>query len=285
VSEPPICAKCGKAPVEGCEGRGYVPIGDDDNTVQTCVNIYRKQLAAHLGPEFQGVPHTSKTPLIKLNPSGGPPLVDLTSKNLMIHCTWAGFKPHLKYALAVKGLNFYWRIITDERIRNVFVGSESYKARSLKDREAVSTYNNLSQFAGADWELVIIKLGYLGYQNRAAAGALKEVLLHRASLNKATWILQDSSKSREWIHSRNDDVEEYIREYYRDIQIEAAPTDYEDPEPEEEDVGIVVDDDEPPSDPEKYIVEEEPAETVPTQEEGLHMPWDDATPSRKKRRW
>jgi hypothetical protein len=260
-----------------------VPGEDADDTVQVCVNIYRRQLTQYLGAEFQGVRHEVNTPLLKFSREGGPPIVDLTNTNLLIQCPWSVLRRHLKYVLGMKGLKFSWRIITDERIRNVFVGSESYQSRSRQEREAVSTYNNVAQFV-EDCDLVIIKLGYLGYQNKAAAGALKEALLHRASVNRITWIVQDPSKSCEWIHSRNADVEDYIREYYQDLTIDGTPGEEIESEPEVESNGIQTDIEEPSTELEDYVVTDEPSE-VPvhrSSEPVFSMPWDSP---RKKKGW
>lgn len=220
----------------------------DDTTNQPCKNIYIKQLMHHVGPEIANVPHVTETPFLQPRPGGGEPLVDLTTKNLKIRCSWRGLLPHLKNVLVFKGLMYSRQIITDERIRNVFVGSESYKSRSQRVRDDLETFNSLADLVSADYHLVIVKLGYLGYKNIAAAGALKEVLLIRAALNKPTWLLEDPN--RHWAHSRDADVEAYIELNFEELVIEEEPS-YE-PEPS---VGMGVDEGDEPLIDEQALAE------------------------------
>ena len=51
--------------------------------------------------------------------------------------------------------------ITDERIKNVFVGNKSYKQRSSKVRDDKDSYNGLKDLVESH-DLIIIRLGVLG---------------------------------------------------------------------------------------------------------------------------
>lgn len=246
------CSKCGKAGVVGCDGRGYLRI--DDNLVKPCPNIYVRQLMQHLGPEIAGAPYVSASPLLSLNPAGGRPLVDRTKDNLLIYCPWYGLLAHLKYALAYKGLSYYHRVINDERIKNVFVGGEAYKARSSKVRDDLDTNNSLPDLVSGDYHLVIIKLGYLGYKNQAAPGALKEALLHRESLGLPTWLVLDPN--RDWLHSHDPDVGLYVQDRFEKLTLAPVGS-----RPEPENVGMdsleeALNREELPQDLEEQIVRE-----------------------------
>lgn len=233
--------------------------------VQPCPNIYRRQLAQHLGREIVGAPTISSSPLLKLNPDGGSPLVDMTKHNLLIEgCSWRGLLAHLKYTLVYKGLNHVHKVITDERIKNVFVGSESYKSRSTKVRDDVETVNSIPDLVSSDYQLLIIKLGYLGYPNKAAAGALKEALLHRESIGLPTWLVHDPERG--WTHSYDPDVGQYVEDRFASLSIEPV-TGYEpyshDAAAPEEGSGISVDTEDPPSEAEALVAEDESTPPAP----------------------
>lgn len=221
MSEQTLCPTCGRVPIEGCDLQGHIPVGEEDGTNRPCPNILLKRIAKRIDPEFGHVTGT-RTPLLLLNPQGGEPVADYTCQNIVITCPWRGLLPHLKYVLSSKlattNLNFRWLITTDERIRSVFVGSESYKARKhLEGEDSGNTVENVSDLVGS-YDLVIIRLGYLGYRNQAAAGALKEALLHRDSIHRFTWIVEDPD--RPWKHSRGPVVEQYIKDNFGQLAVE-----------------------------------------------------------------
>lgn len=201
-----LCPKCGLPPIEGCRGTGVFVV--NETTVRPCQNLYVKRLKEHLGAEIGSGKHVRGSPLLQLNPEGGSPLVDLTTQNLIIQATWRALKPHLKWTLSFKGLMFRFLVITDERIKGVFLGAEAYAAKSKDVRNDAPSFNSLSDLLGDGVDLAIIRVGFLGYKNRAAAGALKEILLHRESLPRPTWVIVDPE--RPWVHSHDLDLQEYL---------------------------------------------------------------------------
>ncbi len=215
MSEETSCSKCHRKPHPGCEGHGIIPV--DALTVKRCPHYYALLLARHLGEEISSVKHARETPLLQPAPNGGKPLVDLTKQNIYIECRWRGLLPHLKTALAFQGPEFPFRIVTDEKIKNVFVGNESYKNRQRDERDDIEVHNGLPDLIGENSELVIIRLGHLGYKNISAAGALKEALMHRAMLRKATWLIVDPDQP--WIHSKSDDVEFYVSRNFKEVRV------------------------------------------------------------------
>lgn len=178
----------------------------------------KSHLERGLGVDLTGVPHAKGT-LLEL---GKGVKRDRTTENLVIRGTWKTLLSHIKYALGFKGTNFFFRVVTDEKIKNVFVGNEGYRARSKELRDDMPTFNSLEDLLGGDIDLAIIKLGYLGYKNRAAAGCLKEVLLLRANINKPTWLIDDPN--RPWEYSKDPDLVFYIDEHYTRIVIEDSGT-------------------------------------------------------------
>jgi hypothetical protein len=226
-----LCPKCGLVPLPGCNGLGHISIDGDDLTMRMCHNLFVQSMRKHLGKQISGARHVGSTPLISR--TGG---VDRTGDNLHITgCTWAAFLSHLKLVLYLKGLNFKYCIITDQHIKNVYVGNEH---RKVRDADQVS-FNSLGDLVGG-FNLVIVKLGYIGYKNIAAAGALKEALLIREALALPTWVIEDPNHA--WTHSCDADVERYIEDEYDRLTIEGGEIEPEedpadmghDPDPEEE---------------------------------------------------
>ncbi len=218
MSEETPCSKCHRKPHPGCEGHGIIPV--DALTVRRCPHYYSLLLARHLGDEISSVKHARETPLLQASKTGGKPVVDMTKQNILIGGRWRGLLPHLKTALAFQGPEFPFRIVTDEKIKNVFVGNESYKNRQRDERDDVEVNNGLPDLIGENFELVIIRLGHLGYKNISAAGALKEALMHRAMLRKPTWLVVDPDQP--WLHSKSDDVEFYVLRNFKEIYLSPA---------------------------------------------------------------
>jgi len=277
-----ICTFCNAPRVLGCDGLGRLQ-GSADDSVKQCLNIYARQLKDHLGTEIASVPHVTSSPLLQLSTDGSPPIVDLTNDNIHIRSTWPALLPHLKWVLGVKGLLFYYRIVTDLKIKTVFVGSDSYKARPASMREDVMTFNSLEDLVGSDQHLVIVKLGYLGHKNVAAAGALKEALMLRDAARKPTWIFEDLRDGYEWKHSHSQDVEEYIQRMFKVVTIEPdGRCTIDIPDSNDETVsGITVDDDTPLPPPRRRAPE--PEVVASSSEDDISLPGANSKKKFKKR--
>lgn len=252
----PQCEHCHRSLEKGCDGRGNIQVLDVEDTVRRCPNHKVMALAVHLGPEIAGVRHVKNSPLLELNSEGGQPIEDRTNENLIIRCAfWHDILPHLKWVLAYKGLQYFFKIIDDLRIKNVFVGAESYRSRPMHARDEVATYNTVGDLV-AEPDLLIIRLGQLGYQNRAAGGALKEALLCRSALNKPTWLVVDDHNG--WGHSSGADVEYYVNTNFEEIRIETDPA-YQ-PPPHIRTVGIDISTDEDFEELPTEVEDESPSE-------------------------
>lgn len=212
------CPICHEPVLAECGGQGHTRT--DELTVRPCNRIIARQIRAHLGTEISSVRFV-RSPLFVENDKGEV-VTDLTTQNLWIKTKWPGFLPHLKWTLGRKGNMFLFRIVTDLRIKSVFCGDEQYKSRPASMREDTQVYNNLEDLIGKDVDLAIIKLGYLGYKNKAAAGALKEALLLRDACLKPTWIIEDERAEHAWIHSRSPEVEDYVSRF-DEITIDPVP--------------------------------------------------------------
>lgn len=260
-----LCAKCQKNPDPQCDGRGFVRKPDDDTSVGQCQNLLQIQIRNLLGHEIAdaGVVHS---PLYVLPDDKGAVVEDKTTKNLWIKAKWGRLLPHFKWALSLKlrftGLMFTFRVIDDAKIKSVFVGSESYKARPSSVRDDVQVYNTLEDLAGPDIDLVIIRLGSLGYKNKSAPGALKETLLMRDSAKKATWLVEEEDDpNRPWLHSRDEDVEFYVQSRYEVIKLGSPNSVGKKGEEDEEETGGVLVDEDDNGSPTPIQVSERPRRT------------------------
>ena len=240
----PVCEKCG--------GAGFITI--DDLNVEQCKCFKKKAIRAYLGPEIYAAPTPVGGSLFFRHVQGKEP-VDKTRENLVIRGYWAQVLPHLKWALAAKadrsqGMFPKYSVITDERLKTVFVGAESYNQRARSKRDDVQTYNSLADIVGAEYELIIIRLGNLGHKNIAMPGALKEALMLREVALKPTWLIDDPHNPFVPGHlAYSDDVYDYVSNHFEYVDISnevvgesAVPVDVEDMSstPEEEAEEVVV---------------------------------------------
>src|SRR5574343_414299 len=197
-----------------CNGSGWIPV--DDTSRRKCICAYAKELKAHLGTDIALAPTLAQSPLFV--PGGE----DLTVEDLFIKIDWATLLPHLQWALTFKTPAFkFCSDVTDVRLLEVYLGKESYGARAKSVRDDVSTYNSLADIVGGQFDLVIIRLGKLGYPNKAMPGILKEALLLREALGKATWLVETPNSIFGPGHfTYSPDLHAYIRERYTVIAIE-----------------------------------------------------------------
>jgi len=132
---------------------------------------------------------------------------------------------------------FRFLLITDERIKNVFVGNESAKVKPKEERDTTKSFNCLADLV-CDHDLVVVLLGFLGHKNVAMPGALKEALMLREVAQKATWIV-DKMDYPFGIghHSYSEDVSDYIFSHFQCLDIErtgSSKTEGDDPQVLEE---------------------------------------------------
>ena len=219
-----------------CNGAEVIYIDNGDSDVEPCRCLRARILKQYMGPEIASAPTILRSPLFVVD--NDDVTLDRTRENLFIKTSWQTILPHLKWALYCKGIRFQFRVITDEKIRTVFVGNESYMARAKGKRDDVVTINSLSDLVGSDYKLVIIRLGYLGHKNIAAPGALKEALMLREVACLPTWIIEETDRPFPECHTYSNDVAMYIEQKYETVTLDAAPhqarVEYEPSEPVED---------------------------------------------------
>jgi len=210
--------------------------------VVRCRHIVAVKTRKHLGPELASAARIKSSPLLAVVKGKEP--VDLRGSNIFItDCAWPNLTPHLRWALGLD-LDLSFEIITDQDIKQVFVGSEGYHVRPKGTREEIRTFNQLKDLVGPP-DLLIIRLGHLGHKNKAAGGALKEALMLRETARKPTWLVDDPKRPWSSSPSHTADAEDYIDQHFEVIEIEGVDPgeNYDDPS----DLGMDFegDDDEP----------------------------------------
>lgn len=204
------CAQCG--------GSGILRVPDNDGMVQQCRCSFLAALRAHLGPEIASARLLKASPLYGFKPAR-----DRTSDNLFLHGPWGDILAHLKWTLAAKGTGFTFKIVTDERLRTVYVGSESYAQRQRQARDHGEVYNSLADLIGPP-ELVIIRLGFLGYRNIAMPGVLKEALMLREGPGKATWLVDMPHQEYTFgHHAYSEEASMYIEANFEHVWLNLPP--------------------------------------------------------------
>jgi hypothetical protein len=195
---------------------------DEHGSTRQCACSFRAHCQKRLPPDIAGAEPILTSPLLHIG-APGEVMVDLTNESLFIKSWWSDFAPHLLMALTyrmLQNLMFPFRITSDAELRDVYVGARAYSSRSRQRRDDIPTYNSLADFIGGDRELVVIRLGGLGYRNRAMPGILLEAMLARRMTSKATWIVEEpNSIFGEGHFSYSPEAAKEIREHYQVVDL------------------------------------------------------------------
>lgn len=273
-----------------CNGAGRILRLDGAQTGETdtwkrCSCSFARVFKQRVGVEIATSVSIKESPLFTPGAPGSPPEVDRTKSNLFLKGWWSDLLPHFKYVFAWKqleyDLNYYVQVVTDERLKDVYVGNAAYDKRSKKNRDEAPTYNSLGDLVGSDQHLVIIRLGFLGNRNRAMPGLLKEALLLRQAANMPTWIVETPDSIFGYGHfAYSEDTADYIEGRFeainltRDRGTEIRPRGVEGAELDDDEPGMAVDREERSSPPVKMPKERftAPVESVPDEVMGTSRP-------------
>jgi hypothetical protein len=84
----------------------------------------------------------------------------------------------------------------------------------------MQTFNTLADIVGRDFDLVIIRLGHLGYKNVAMPGILKDALMLREVALKPTWLIDSPQSPFTMGHfAYSEDVYEYIKNRFEVVEV------------------------------------------------------------------
>lgn len=210
-----------EAPCPLCEGRHWIITSEEGEKPCKCHRT--AMIKKHLGPEILTARSLRSSPLYVHGKS------DRTKDNLFIKGSWHTILSHLQWALGSKfnekpNVPHRFKIETDEKIVNVFVGNHSFTHRPKSMREDVETFNALSDFVEPP-DLFILRLGFLGYPNKAAPGSVKQALGVREVACKPTWIIESPSNPFGPGHfTYSEDLAGYIDEHFEVLDLSGGDT-------------------------------------------------------------
>lgn len=308
ADKPKICSACHQPLIEGCRnevpgGGGLLKVVKDNGeiTSKMCPNVRKVRLKRYLeaiDPLLITSEHNRDSVLYQPGTAGSKS--DYTSRNLLFQSTaWKTFLKDLKWVAGYKFPSFYFKVVTDMTLLNVYVGNTSIRQRLPSQREDPSLVvcNSLEDLL-TEPDLVIIRLGHVTHFNKAAANVLHEALLLRLGLQKPVWLIEPTHKdftpgmpgefgATMGMPCCNEEVLALVKDFDQ-IQTPDGEEDEEDYDPEDS----IMDEDTSLSEmaePDHSVVEDEEDE-----EEGEsgdpHKVSDDVLddiigPDRKKKRW
>lgn len=232
------------AAIEGCPNTNEQPGGaaisryvGDDLFSDVCPNMkivhLRKRLHA-LDPQLLKVPAAYPSPLYQTGQC------DRTQDNLLFtQSDWKVFLSHFKWVLGCKDSNFFPRIVTDTMLKQVYMGEASLRSRSPSQREdgELPIFNSVEDLVALP-DLVVVRVGFVVYFNKAMASILLEALLLREGLGKATWLIEPAGQHFvPWFKGEHGvtagmpccdgDVRNFVDAHYEVIQLGEPPAELE----------------------------------------------------------
>jgi hypothetical protein len=197
---------CGK-----CKGVGTLPMLSNVDTVIMCECRLTAMVRDRVGEEIANAKKLVSSPFMEAK-----------GENLHITGEWPDVLPHLRFALKMNlilsGFAFSFRMITDEDLRTAFLaGGSKYDEREEEDR--------MADLVGSQIDLVIIRLGFLGYKNAAMPGILLTSLRAREASLRPTWLIDAPDMPFGKGHlAWSPEVGSYISMRYGTAQIEGEST-------------------------------------------------------------
>jgi len=118
------------------------------------------------------------------------PLIGRARDNLYVNGHWNDMCAVVKI-LMMTGTNGHIKIVDENELRDVYVGSFSKAAKSADFTGVV--YNSISEFVGPP-DLLVVRLNTLTNKNKAVPGVLLESVKTRYDYGKPTWLLSDPER-------------------------------------------------------------------------------------------
>jgi hypothetical protein len=198
--------------VGGIDGLGATYVRD---VVVPCECARLRRVRAQLGPLFADVPKIDRSAFWSREEPGRTAI--LAASNLWITAEWDDLAPHLKGALGLlcymRPSTFNFRLVTDEDVRLSFVeGGQG------------STEVGIRELVGpADYDLLILRLGFVSYKNNALPGAVLTAIRHREAMRRPTWVLDTPSHPMATGHlAYSADLVKHLTAGYRRVRVGGA---------------------------------------------------------------
>jgi len=172
-----------------CKGRGHIFI--DSMTAKRCVCLLRKLYADKMGYLLWNTPTIKTSKLAKK-----------LGENLLLIYDDEDINPHLKYAFIHLGLNAQWLYIDDSSVLQAWLGKpNSARAENLQDL--------------IEYPFMVLRLGTVGYPNKALPGVIHELLIGRILASRVTWIVSPREIKQETCREYSDELMLLLNQYFR----------------------------------------------------------------------
>lgn len=198
-------------PCPHCNGVQWIYETREDIVIpKRCICLEKQLLKEYLGPDIDGDKWVKSELYTEEK--------DLTQDNLFIKGSWEAICQHLRWVLSAKkayNSEFCFRLITDSKLIQVWLGAESYIHRPKEVREEIETFNSLDDLL-SDPTLVIIRLGFRG-RNKAMPDVFYDALKVREK--KPTWIIEGPIPFTYGHNTYSPKVWKYITEKFKIVNL------------------------------------------------------------------
>lgn len=168
---------------DACGGTGYLPVSEEDEEFESLKEMYGTDMIAGMAKErcdclleVQFKQWVGGA-IYNADEREESFLLDRLEDNLFIRASHQNFLSHWKHTLQQQEFTFFWRLVTDSKIRDIFVGNDE-------------KFHALSSLVHNP-ELLVIRMGVLSYKNVAMPGLILEALKIRQFEDKPTWVVND----------------------------------------------------------------------------------------------
>ena len=202
-----------------CDGLQMIPvIVGDEVRAKRCICLERILARKFLGNDeiYYAPKLKSGLYLPEQDAEGNEIGVDRMEDNLFLKGPWSLVCQHLRWCLVLKHHrypDFTFKLVSDQRVVDVYVGAESYKNKAAKDREYGENNNSLSDLV-EEPDLLLLRLGVLGSSNKAAANAVLSVLRIRGDEGKPVWVIEGDRPFGDGHRAYNYELGDYIEDRF-----------------------------------------------------------------------
>lgn len=210
--EPPTlgCEKCNNT------GTIVVVVGTETRG-QSCECLQRVRLFEYLGDQLYAAPEWRYSALYNEQ-------ADRTKDSLFLRGKGPLARAHIRWVLRHKFQHtngkFRYLIATDERLKNVFVGDESYSQMNPEDRGSRRTYNNLASVVQPP-DLLIIELGRLRGRHGGGPKAFLNAIAGRGAA-KPTWVIEGDVLFTVGHTAYSEEAADHLREHFEEVPLGGA---------------------------------------------------------------
>lgn len=217
-----------------CEGSGHIFV--DSLTARRCSCLLRDLYARKMGFMIWNAATIQKSPL-----------TNKLRDNVLVVADDEDMNPHLKLSFVHMGLNANWVYIDDSNVLQAWLGANnSAQAENLQDL--------------ISYPFLVLRLGTVGYPNKALPGVICELLMGRVLAGRPSWVVTPRELRAETCREYSDELMYLLGRYFERVKlkgvkkqrrVQRAP----EPDPEEETEDAVME--AYPDDPPEDIVEDD----------------------------